>query len=186
MVGNYKALTISVSLIIVSIFFVQSYHLLVEAVNVGKNKVQFQRSVLSNEVHDLEVILSKSKNQSITPKTLAEFDSQHGTDFFAKFGKPAVVAYSGPPISPENELYWELRNALEDKKKNEQQLKGSHMLDFIPPWRLLFVSALGVVIVRLLNKGTDYFCDYGGVKPTYAIGGFLLLTLVLSAIICWL
>jgi hypothetical protein len=72
-------------------------------------------------------------------------------------------------LSAREELYWKLKKAQQNKQLEEQKFENLHIINFIPPWQLLFVSGLGVVIVRLLNKGTDLVCDKDFLKPFSAI-----------------
>ena len=72
-------------------------------------------------------------------------------------------------VQPGQQLYRWLKKERESKEREVQRLSNLHVIDFIPPLPLLFVTGLGVVLVRLLNKVVDYVCDKGGEHPVYAL-----------------
>lgn len=183
---NYKIpITIFATLVIASFFFVQGFSSLMTSINTIKVEIQDKRLALSNEMRGLDDVLSKSRNYSIEPKALAKFDLKNGTNFFAEFSKPTLAYASSSSLTLGEQLYGHLKKEQQSKKSEEQKLKDLRVFSFIPPWQLLFVTGLGVFIVRLLNRSADLICDHGSAKPFHTILGVLLLFAAISVVICW-
>lgn len=181
---NYEyPLTLLAALVITSFFFVLFFSLLMTSINKAMLEIQDRRLTLSNEINGLDDILSKSQNYSISPDLLAKFDLKNGTNFSAEFNKQTVAYLPPSNLSEGEQVYWKLKKEQIVQKKENQKLNDLRVFSFIPPWQLLFVTGLGVVIVRLLNRGVDFICDNGRTKPFHTIIGLFLLILMIYIVI---
>lgn len=184
---NYKyPVTLFAALLITSFFFVQFYSSLVTSVSTTKLEIQDRRIKLSNEINELENVLTKSQNYSVSPEMLAKFDLKNGTNFSAEFNRQTVAYVPPSNLSLGEKIYWKLQKEQSSKKEESQKLKNVRVFSLIPPWQLLFVTGLGVVMVRLLNRSVDFICDKGRAKPLHTIIGLFFLFTAISIVICWL
>ncbi len=155
------------------------------SINNARLEVQDRRLALSNEIDGLEDILSTSQNYSISPDVLAKFDLKNGTNFSVDFNKQTVAYVPPSNLSLGEQIYWKLKKEQRSKKEESQKLKELRVFSYIPPWRLSFVTGLGVIIVRLLNKSVDFICDNGRTKPFHTVLGLFFLFAIISIVICW-
>lgn len=184
---NYKTLImILAALIISSFFFVQNFSSLITNINATRLKIQNKRLVLANEIEGLDDVLSSSQNYSVSPGSLEKSDIKNGTNFSAEFSKPTIAFNPSFNLSLGEQLYLRVKKEQQTKKSEDQKLKDLRVLNFVPPWQFLFVTGLGVFIIRLLNRGADFICDIGSANPLKAMTALLIIFVVISVVVYWL
>lgn len=182
---NYQTpAALIMGLIITSFLFVLSYSKLIASIRTGQFLAQDKISTLSSEIHNLNDALKISTNNSISQATLKKFDLENKTNFSEQLTKQ-MLYFPSHKLSTGEQLYRGLERERNDKENEKQRLEKLHVIDFIPPWQLLFTTGLGIIAIRLTNNLTDFALNKIKTRPLQSILWALPLAIVIFVMIYW-
>ena len=181
---NFRtALTLIINIITIGFLLMQSYSWLITEISTKQLNTQEDISKLSNEIRSLDTLLKTAQKNSISLEIVKQFDAQNKTSFSEDLSKKTQAQ---PNISPEVQFYEELKKEKKDKLNKLNEKQKTKIRDSIPPLPILFLTALGTIAIRLINKLTDHVWDKTKSKPYYTVPWLIPLTALIIVVVGWL